>query len=218
MKACLAMLAVLLPLWGCAPTQGTEPPPDGWANRDVTRVERVVDRAEVQLLEVRQGAIRTWVQVPDVGASAGDYVLLGRGLLREEVLIPETGERVRELVEIEHVAVVDAATAERTLRVSRPADAVAIAGIYDELETRADQEVVVYGTVVRAPHAIGSYWVHLQDGTGESAAGTHDLTVKTSTPVQVGQRIAFRGMLRADVDLGFGYHYPALVEDGVPVR
>ena len=31
-------------------------------------------------------------------------------------------------------------------------------------------------------------------------------------------RMAFRGVLRRDVDLGFGYHYAALVEDGVLLR
>lgn len=46
----------------------------------------------------------------------------------------------------------------------------------------------------------------------------HDLTVKTSQRVAVGQRVAFRGVLRKDVDLGFGYHYLALVEDGALIQ
>ena len=203
---------------GCSSVQGTEAPPEGWANNAPTRVERVVDRPEAQLLDVSQGSLRTWVQVPRVGARVGDYVLLGQGSLRRDVSIPEVGEQAPELVDITHVQVVDLGTAERAVRAKTPPDAVAIGTVYAELDTRADTEGVVGGTVVKAAGAIGWYWVHLQDGTGDAKAGTHDLTVKTQQAVTVGQRVAYRGTLRKDVDLGFGYHYAALVEDGELVR
>ena len=57
-----------------------------------------------------------------------------------------------------------------------------------------------------------------EDGTGDAAAGTNDLTVQASELVPRGQRVAFRGMLRRDVDLGFGYHYDALVEGATLVE
>ena len=209
------LLAGLLAMAGCSSDErGTEPPPDGWANNAPTRVDAVVNRKTVQLLAVSQGEARTWVQVPAVGATVGDYVLLGQGAVRHDVSVPETGEQVRELVEISHVRVVDLETAMQAIRAVSPADAVPIETVYAELEERADAEVVVVGTVRKAPHAVGWYWVHLQDGTGDATAGTHDLTVKTQQAVTVGQRVAFRGVLRSEVDLGFGYHYAALVEDG----
>ncbi|MEM7154662.1 MAG: hypothetical protein AAF799_17570 [Myxococcota bacterium] len=208
----LAVLAV-----GAASTAspGTAPPPQGWANLAPTFVEQVVDRPGFQLLEVSQGSVRTWVRVPDVGVRVGDYVLLGQGRMQPDVDIPELGTVARELVDIDHVQVADYDTAVRSVRSPAPADAVAIEAVYAELAARADREVVVYGTVVKAPDAIGYRWVHLQDGSGDPAAGTHDLTVKTQASVTVGQRVAFRGTLRRDVDLGFGYHYDALVEGGL---
>ncbi|MFT6147231.1 MAG: hypothetical protein ACJAZO_004870 [Myxococcota bacterium] len=33
------------------------------------------------------------------------------------------------------------------------------------------------------------------------------------TALTVGQRVAFRGVLRADVDIGFGYPFDALVRE-----
>lgn len=197
----------------CGTPQGTEPPPDGWANLAPTRVERAVDLDGAQLLEVSQGPVRTWVRVPDVGATPGAYVLLGRGTLSRGVEVPGVGP-VPELVGIEHIQVVDRATAEATVQAAVPDDAVAIGTLYAELDERADDEVVVHGVVVKAPQAIGWTWVHLRDGTGDPADGTHDLTVRTDEPVAVGQRVAFRGTLRRDVDLGFGYRYDALVEGG----
>ena len=72
---------------------------------------------------------------------------------------------------------------------------------------------MVHGTVVKATSAVGWNWVHLQDGTGNAAAGSHDLTIQTQEQVVRGQQVAFQGTLREDVSLGFGYHYEALLEN-----
>ena len=214
MSALIVIVLLVLP-FGCGGSSGTEPPREGWANAAPTVVARVVSRGDTQLLEVRQGALKAWVEVPHVGAEVGDYVLLGQGTARRDVAIPELGERAREVVDIAHVRVVDEETARRSVVSRAPREAVPIGTVYAELEARADDEVVVYGTVVKASSAIGWRWVHLRDGTGDESAGTHDLTVQTNQAVTVGQRLGFRGMLRRDVDLGFGYHYAALVEDAV---
>ena len=206
------LIAALVGLLGCGRSSGTEPPADGWANTGPTVVEQVIDRGVTQLLAVRQGPWKTWVEVPNVGAEVGDYVLLGKGSARRDVEIPEVGQRASEVVDIANVHVVDEETARRTVAANAPKDAVAVQTIYAELDERADKEIVVYGTVVKATSAVGSLWVHVQDGTGDQAAGTHDLTIQTQQSVARGQRVAFRGVLRKDVDLGFGYRYDALVE------
>ena len=207
------LLIGCLALAGCKKTSGTEPPPNGWANSAPTVVDRVVTRESAQLLQVRQGRLTTWVEVPRVGAKAGDYILLGQGQARADVVIPELDARVPQVVRIEHARVVDLETARRAVVSTAPAEAVKVGTVYAELEARAGEEVVVYGAVAKVAGAIGWYWVHLRDGSGDPAAGTHDLTVKTKQAVAEGQRVAFRGTLRKDVDLGFGYHYDALVED-----
>lgn len=212
------LAGLLLSAIGCHQTSGTEPPPDGWANRGPTLVKQVVDRAKHQLLEVEQGPLSTWVQVPQVKAKAGDYILLGQGKARENVTIPELEIQVPQIVDITHAKVTDLETAKQVVRASAPQDAIAIGEMYAQLETRKDTEVVVYGTVVKASEAVGWTWVHLRDGTGDPVAGTHDLTVQTHAKVAEGQRIAFKGHLRKNVDLGFGYHYDALVEKAHPVK
>lgn len=211
-------LAALVGLMACGKPSGTEPPADGWANTGPTVVEQVVDREASQLLSVRQGPWQTWIEVPAVGAKVGDYVLLGRGSARRDVTIAEIGQTVSEVVDIANVQVVDEATARQTLAASAPKDAVAVQTVYAELEQRADQPIVVYGTVVKATSAVGSIWVHIQDGTGDETAGTHDLTIQTQQSVARGQRVAFRGVLHKNVDLGFGYHYDALVQEAVLVE
>jgi hypothetical protein len=216
-SAILALASALVNV-GCGDASSSDAPPGGWANTAPTSVEVVVDRGEHQLLEVRQGSLTTWVQVPDVGARVGDFVLLGRGEARVNVPIPERALRAPEVVDIEHVRVVDADTASRVTARTAPSGAVSIADVYAQLGRRGDSEVLVFGRVVKAANAVGSYWVHLQDGTGDAANGTHDLTVQTQEAVVEGQWVAFRGTLRRDVDLGFGYHYSALVEGGTRVE
>lgn len=212
------LIAALLGLPGCSGPSGTEPPADGWANTGPTVVEQVIDRGATQLLSVRQGPWKTWVEVPNVGAAVGDYVLLGKGSARRDVEISEIGQRVSEVVDIANVQVVDGETARRTISASAPKDAVTVQTVYAELDQRVGKEIVIYGTVVKATSAAGSIWVHVQDGTGDSAIGTHDLMVQTRQSVARGQQVVFRGVLRKNVDLGFGYRYAALVEEAALVE
>lgn len=206
-------LAIALSLIGCGNTPGTAPPPDGWANNGPTVVTQAIDRETTQLLFVEQGQLRAWVEVPKVGAVAGDYVLLGQGTARADVTIPELDTRVRQVVDIAHVQVVDEQTARDVVASQAPPDATAIGTVFAELAARDGQPIVVYGTVVKANRAAGSVWIHLQDGTGDEAAETHDLTVQAREAATVGQRVAYRGVLRRDANIGFGYQFTALVEE-----
>ena len=217
MRRAVVLLCLVLGLAGCRKSLGTEPPPDGWANAAPTQVEQVVNREASQLLEVRQGQLTAWVEVPQVGAKVGDYILLGAGKARENVSIPELEARAQ-VVDIKHARVVSFETAQRAVVSAAPKDAVAVGTVYDELDQRKDKEIVVYGTVVKAASAVGWNWVHLRDGTGDPSLGTHDLTVQTRWEVAEGQRAAFKGVLRKDVELGFGYRYDALVEEAEAVK
>ena len=171
-----------------------------------------MNRDAAQLLEVSQGDLRTWVRVPPVGAKPGDYVLLGQGTAASDVAIAELGLTAPVLVDIAHARPVDLETARRAAGAGVPDGALSVGEVFAQLEQRAGETVVVYGTVVKVSSAIGWSWVHLRDATGDPEAADYDLTVQTREPPLEGIRVAYRGTLRADVDLGFGYHYDALVE------
>ena len=199
-------------LVACRTPVGTAPPPQGWANHAPTAVEQVVDREKTQLLKVRQGQYTTWVRVPNVGAEVGDYILLGQGTAERDVEIPELDARVPELVEIAHARAVDFESAQSAVVARIPEGAIGVGTVFAELSERADQEVVVFGVVTRVAGAIGWHWVHLRDASGDPALAGYDLTIQTKDNVLEGQRVAYRGRLRKEVDLGFGYYYDALVE------
>jgi hypothetical protein len=76
-----------------------------------------------------------------------------------------------------------------------------------------DKTVAVRGRVVKVSAGImGKNWVHLQDGSGSAANGSHDLIVTTQDRPAVGDVVQARGTVRTDVDIGSGYRYAVLVE------
>ena len=77
-----------------------------------------------------------------------------------------------------------------------------------------DKNVVVRGKVVKfTPEIMGKNWLHLQDGSGSGADGTNDLVVTTKDAAKVGDVVVASGVVRADVDIGAGYAFKAMVED-----
>ena len=70
------------------------------------------------------------------------------------------------------------------------------------------------GQVVKVNLGImGKNWVHLQDGSGSAAAGTHDILVTTKDTAAVGDIVNAKGTVRTDVTVGPGYAYAVLIED-----
>ena len=81
-----------------------------------------------------------------------------------------------------------------------------------------DKTVTIRGQVVKVTSGVlGKNWVHLQDGSGSSAKGTHDILVTTTDAITVGDMVEARGTVRTDVTVGPGYAYEVLVE-GAKVR
>ena len=78
----------------------------------------------------------------------------------------------------------------------------------------ANRVVSVRGTVVKYNAAVmGKNWIHLQDGSGDPARGTHDITVTALDAVTVGATVTITGTVRVNRDVGAGYTYAVLVED-----
>ena len=96
-----------------------------------------------------------------------------------------------------------------------PADGgVTVARVWAETADLAGSEITVRGRVVKFNGGIlGTNWIHLQDGTGSPADGTHDLTVTTDGAASVGDVVTARGVLATDKDFGAGYTYAILLEN-----
>ena len=82
-----------------------------------------------------------------------------------------------------------------------------------------DRKVTVKGRVVKiSPNIMGKNWLHIQDGTGDPTANTHDLVVTSAAMVEKDTIVSLEGVLAAGKDFGSGYRYDVLIEDAVVVK
>jgi hypothetical protein len=59
-------------------------------------------------------------------------------------------------------------------------------------------QVVRVTTGLKVPNVSGGTWIHVQDGTGNQAQDTHDLTVATDEDVKVGDVLVLQGKVTMD--------------------
>ncbi|WP_306590901.1 hypothetical protein [Geothrix sp. 21YS21S-4] len=99
------------------------------------------------------------------------------------------------------------------------ADARTVAELWAQKTGLKEKTVTVRGKVVKYNAGVmGRNWIHLQDGTGDAAKGTHDITFTSADQVAKGDTVTLRGTLRLDKDFGAGYTYAAIVEDAKVVK
>lgn len=95
-------------------------------------------------------------------------------------------------------------------------DARTVAEVVTGKAALKGKPVVVHAQVVKVtPGVMGKNWVHLQDGSGKAADGTHNVIATTQDTVAVGDVVNAKGTVRTDVNIGAGYAYAVLIEDAV---
>ena len=99
------------------------------------------------------------------------------------------------------------------------ADARTVAEAWAQAAALEGKVITVRGTVVKFNGGVmGKNWVHLQDGSGDAAKGTNDVTFTTMDEAAVGQTITMRGTAHTNKDFGAGYKYAIIVEEAKIVR
>lgn len=94
------------------------------------------------------------------------------------------------------------------------ANAFTVAEIYQQGPKLNQKKVAVRGKVVKvSPNIMGKNWIHMQDGSGDSKTGTHDLVLTSQEKPKVGEILIAEGVLAADKDFGAGYRYKVIVEE-----
>jgi hypothetical protein len=98
------------------------------------------------------------------------------------------------------------------------AGGLTIAEVWAGKSRLAGSSVTVRGRVVKFnPGIMGTNWLHLQDGSGSPANGTHDLTVTTPAGATVGDVVTATGTVAVDQDFGAGYTYPVIIREAAVV-
>lgn len=99
------------------------------------------------------------------------------------------------------------------------ADAQTVGDVWAKKGGLKEKTVTIHGKVVKYnPGVMGRNWLHLQDGSGDPAKGTHDIAVTTQDMAAKGDVITIKGVVRVDKDFGSGYTYPVIVEEAKVVK
>ena len=94
-----------------------------------------------------------------------------------------------------------------------------IAYVYANKDELAGQAITLRGQVVKYnPDILGWNFVHIQDGSGDAAAGDSDLIVTTKAETAIGETVVLSGTVVLDKDFGAGYSYPVLLEEASLTR
>lgn len=108
------------------------------------------------------------------------------------------------------------ATPMETIKVDKApgAEARTVAEIWAQKGSLKEKRITLRGKVVKYNAGImGRNWLHLQDGSGDPKAGTHDLAVTTQDVAARGDIVTVKGVVRLDKDFGSGYTYAVILED-----
>ena len=90
----------------------------------------------------------------------------------------------------------------------------AIAALHQNKAGLAGKTISAAGKVIKVNNGImGRNFVHIQDGTGDAAAGTDRLILTSQQTAQVGDQVAISGKVVVNRDFGAGYSYPLLIEE-----
>lgn len=191
----------------CAPEEDARVPE--WSrNAAVAEVVEIVPAGDRRLLHVIEAQWDFWASVPAEPALApGDHVWLASGKQRKV--------EGRDALVIDRVALATPAQLAAFEQLPPPPGGTSIGALFADKAALAGQPVTVRGRIVKASYDVfDTNWYHLRDGTGSEADATHDLTVTTKAELEPGQVVVATGALTIDKDLGFGYFYPAIIEDG----
>ncbi|BBG66115.1 NrfJ [Hydrogenimonas sp.] len=88
-----------------------------------------------------------------------------------------------------------------------------VAEIFSKSADLKNKVVKVNGKVTKVVRGVmGKDWVHIRDGS--AADGQDDLVVTSpSADVKEGDTVTVTGTVKTDVDFGYGYFYPVLIEE-----
>lgn len=96
---------------------------------------------------------------------------------------------------------------------------MSVAELYKDKAQLAGKQVKLHGKVVKVNNDImNRNLLHLQDGSGDPALGTNDVTITSDDTATMGDEVSVTGTLVVDLDFGSGYTYPLLVEKATIIK
>ena len=224
MKPVIALAALVFAAAGF--TAQAAPPAQAATVKGEVLETQNVDSYTYLRLKTKDGEI--WAAVPTSTVKKGAQVTIGNAMNMENFESKTLKKKFDKIVfgqlvdpnapvAAPHGAAPAAPAAAPVAKVAKAsgADARTVAEVVKGKATLKDKPVLVRGQVVKVNLGIlGKNWLHLQDGSGSAAVGTNDILVTTKDVAAVGDIVTAKGAVRTDVNLGSGYVYAVMVDEG----
>lgn len=99
------------------------------------------------------------------------------------------------------------------IKIAKNAKGYSVEELYAKKDSLKDKSIKLNAKVVKVSKGImGKDWVHLQDGSG--SAGTDDIiATSVNSTVQVGDDVTTDGVVKTNIDLGYGYKFSIIIEE-----
>jgi hypothetical protein len=246
MRRTLSLLVLTATVTGCGPkTAGSENVPPGAAssNAATDATDALTGPVLEQLaaspylyLRIKTSKGDVWAAVPETAIENGTVVTVANSMLMtnfestslkrtfEEVYFGDLasgGTAMAAAGSNPHAGVSQAVAPISVGQVAKAAgaDARAVAELWEQKTDLEGKSVTVRGVVVKVNNGVmGRNWIHLQDGSGDAASGTNDITVTSMDQAVKGETVTVKGTVRTNKDFGSGYLYAVLVEDAKIVK
>jgi len=201
------------------------------------KVAETMDSGGYTYVRVQEGKDSSWVAIPQQAVKVGAEVSYAKGLVMTDFHSKTLNRTFKKLVFSEGPAAAGTghggkamkaapahgtpATNQLSVKIAKAEgkDAYTVSEIFSKRKELDGKQVAVRGKVIKVSEGImDRNWVHLQDGSGEPKAGTHDLIITTSEMAKPGETVTARGTVAKDKDFGSGYRYQVLIEKGALKR
>ena len=184
-------------------------------------------------LEKKDGE-KKWYAVPEAAVKVGEQVELMQGMdmgkfnsralnrtfdsinFSGGIVLPEDDEAIKKKAHEGIVTAEKEDVAGVPIKVEKAAgeNAFTVAELYQKKSALNGKQVVVRGKVVKVSAGImGKNWIHLRDGSGDAAKGTHNLIVTSQEVPAMGDVVTVAGDFFGDKDFGSGYKYDVIIEN-----
>jgi len=204
---------------------GTEMGGSATAQKVSGKVVETMDSGGYTYALVDKGGVKTWVALPQSAISVGSEIACQPGMEMNNFKSSSLNRSFDSIVFSPGLAAAEATVAAKPATVAAPvaaitvskaggANAQTIGEIFEKKDSLENKPVAVQAKVVKVNRGIlGKNWLHLQDGTGNQAAGTNDLVVTTDSLPEVGEVVTITGNLSRNRDFGAGYRYGVIIEN-----
>ncbi len=203
--------------------------PEGYVSVMVKEVEQV---GSYTYLLVKAKGPEYWIAVSSIDAHPNETYQYQGGLLMQnfyskeldrtfdEILFLDNiiGKSISSTMQIKDVTPGSMVKIEKSdVSVEAIAGAITIAELYANPGKYEDKIIRVSGEVTKFnPAIMERNWVHIQDGTEHD--GKYDLTVTSVEVFEVGSTVTVDGILKLNLDFGYGYSYEILLEQASAVK